>query len=67
MLKKHKEKQATGEKKDSDTSVYLDSILKTRAYDLLWLHKKVNKASLMAAIMKHGDMKAIKDLLTKMQ
>jgi len=65
LLKAYKEKKATGENTgDSSTDLYLENILKTRAYDLLWLEMQVDKTGLLAAIMKHGDMQAIKDLLT---
>ena len=50
-----------------NTELYLENILKTRVYDLLWLELQVDKASLIASITKHGDMKAIKDLLTEMK
>ena len=68
MIAAHKEKKAVGEK-TTETSenimAYLDAILKARAYDLLYLEKNVEKTDLMASIMEHGNIEAIKSLLTQ--
>lgn len=64
MVKSYKE----NEKKDGEATLqYLDQILKERAYDLLALEKQIEKSDLMAAILKHGDKDAIKDLMSQVQ
>ena len=68
LLKAKKEKQSVGETSESNsTELYLENILKTRAYDLLWLEMQIDKPCLNAAILTHANMKAIKDLLTEIK
>ena len=68
LIKAYKEKEIVGEKTDEASQNminYLDAILKTRAYDLLWHDQKVEKIDVIAAIVKHADQEAIKNLLTQ--
>ena len=70
LIKAYKEKEIVGEKTDEASQNminYLDAILKTRAYDLLWHDQKVEKIDVIAAIVKHADQEAIKNLLTQIQ
>ena len=67
LTKKYKEKEVIGEKPDEANQNmfnYLDAILKTRAYDLLWLEHRIEKVDIIAAIVKHQDSEPIKNLLT---
>ena len=57
LLQAYKEREAaTGEKPADEASQnminYLDAILKTRAYDLLWLEHRIEKVDIIAAIIK---------------
>ena len=67
MVQAYKAKEAVGEKGEDKTMLYLDSILKARAYDLLWCEMQIDKHDLLAAIEKHGDRGAISDLLNKVK
>lgn len=42
---------------------YLDAILKTRAYDLLWLEQRIEKVDIIAAIVKYQENESVKNLL----
>ena len=58
LIKAYKEKEIVGEKPDEASQnmlSYLDAILKTRAYDLLWHEQKVEKFDVIAAIVKYAD------------
>ena len=58
LIKAYKEKEVVGEKTDEASQnmlSYLDAILKTRAYDLLWLEQRVEKVDMIAAIVKHSE------------
>ena len=55
LLQAYHEKEKVGEEEKAEgenMKQYLDVILKTRAFDLLWLEKKINKGDLLASLPK---------------
>ena len=70
LIATYKEKEDNGSKVDDKTNellLYLDQILKTRAYDLLFFEKGVEKNELVQAVRKYEGKDGIKDLLMQIQ
>ena len=70
LIATYKEKEDNGSKVDDKTNellLYLDQILKTRAYDLLFFEKGVEKHEIVQAVRKYEGKDGIKDLLMQIQ